>query len=63
MNDWSVTIMLKFPAMPLPRRVSVSPRELHFLDRNTERHIEPDGTVIYFPTPKMRLSFESCVTQ
>ena len=63
MSEWFVTIKLQFPAMPLPTRVNVNPRQLHFLDSYSERRIEPDGTVIYLPTPNMPSENEACVAQ
>lgn len=46
-NDYTVTIMLQFPAMPTPRRINVSLRQLYLLDQTAERRFWPDGTVVY----------------
>jgi len=50
MLNFFVTVMLQFPAMPTPRRVQVSLRQLYFLDRCSERRFAPDGTVVYLPS-------------
>jgi len=47
MKDYTISVMLQFPAMPTPYRVRVSPRQLYFLDTNSERSFAPDGTVVY----------------
>ena len=47
MSDFSIRVLLQFPAMPRPYHVRVSPRQVFLLDRHTERRVEPDGTVIY----------------
>lgn len=47
MSDFSISILLQFPAMPHPYNVRVSPRQVYLLDRHTERRIEPDGRVVY----------------
>jgi hypothetical protein len=47
MADYSVEVMLQFPAMPAPYQVRLSPRQVRDLDRETEWRFAPDGTVIY----------------
>ena len=47
MTNYSVDVMLQFPAMPKPIRVVVPIRELFFLDLQCERSIAADGTVTY----------------
>ena len=44
---YSIDVMLQFPAMPEPRRVEVSVRDLYLLDRHTHRYIRTDGMVVY----------------
>ena len=47
MTNYTVDVMVQFPAMPKPFRVVVPIRELFFLDLRCERTIAADGTVIY----------------
>jgi hypothetical protein len=47
MRDFTVHVLLEFPAMNFPYRVRVSPRELIFLDLRAERRTNADGTVHY----------------
>ncbi len=47
MTNYSVDVMLQFPAMPMPVRVLVPIREMFFLDLRCERSIAPDGAVVY----------------
>ncbi len=49
---FSVDVFLQFPAMPQPYQVEVTVRDLYYLDRNTERSLGPDGSVVYrLPKP------------
>jgi hypothetical protein len=49
---YSVDVCLQFPAMPRPYRVEVTVRDLYYLDRNTERTLGTDGSVVYrLPRP------------
>jgi hypothetical protein len=52
MSPYSVSVLLQFPAMPLPRRINVTLRELFYLDRYSERRLAADGTAIYLPGRK-----------
>lgn len=52
MSPYSVSVLLQFPAMPLPRRINVTLRDLFYLDRYSERRLAADGTAIYLPVRK-----------
>jgi hypothetical protein len=42
-------VLLQFPAMQKPFSVTVSPQELFYLDKNSNRDFSPEGLVVYRP--------------
>ena len=47
MSDFQIEVLLQLHPEPSPKRVEVSPRQLHFLDCHSDRSFASDGTVLY----------------
>ena len=47
MSDFQIEVLLQLQPELTVKRVEVSPRQLHFLDRNSKRSFASDGTVLY----------------